>query len=113
MAVVRALIAAMGDEDLDRYFTFIHPDSPLVKDSREVMHLFSCYDLRYDIEGIHAKLQSSGEARVWLRLITRRKESEGLPYNENATEMTYVLRRHKGRFKVFSYEYGETRFLKD
>jgi hypothetical protein len=111
MTVVRALIAAMGDEDLDRYFTFVHPDSPLVKDSREVMHLFSCYELRYDIEDIHAKLQPNGEARVWLRLITRK--NGGLPYNENATEMTYVLRRHKGSYKVFSYEYGETRYLKD
>jgi hypothetical protein len=114
-SAIHSHVRAMQKEDGENLFgRIVHPESPIVKKAGEVTHLFSGYDLTYEVESVEILSRTPGTVRVRALLLTRRKSGCGLPYLDNRCPAEYELRKHQDLWRVFRFEYctEEAEYLK-
>lgn len=100
-AVIYDNIKALNNEDLEASMATIHEESPIYAATRQVTkELFLIYDLKYKLKQVKVVEKSDQEIKVEYVQTTER--IDGPEFKDNKIKAVSVLKKSKGKWKIFS-----------
>ncbi len=103
-AVISNNLAALQEENLEKYMATLHPESPgYAKMELICPQIFQVYDLAHNLVDVKVIDVSGKEARV--RTVQEARRLSGPEnYRDNRSTMVHTLKKDQGEWKLYNTE---------
>lgn len=109
--VIEKNLKYVEEENIDKYMTTMHPNSPVYEKTEQTMEkLVKVYDLEYKLQEVNVISKKDDEVKIEVVQIT--KKIKGPQFRDNQTKATHILKKDdKGQWKIYNTKINNIEYL--